>query len=135
MNKYINDIIVFINNLITYCYNVFEDFIRFMVEHKLLSLFVAGIIGLVIANLVSSVRINLFDYYLNKIFKTSNNNLINLFTTFVQSIIIIIFLYFIYNNFVVYFDTKYSVDKFNKFDEITWRNNILNEIRDIKKLI
>jgi flagellar biosynthesis protein FlhB len=106
-----------------------------MVEHKLLSLFVAGIIGLVIANLVSSVRINLFDYYLNKIFKTSNNNLINLFTTFVQSIIIIIFLYFIYNNFVVYFDTKYSVDKFNKFDEITWRNNILNEIRDIKKLM
>ncbi len=132
INKYINIIVIFMNNLIIYCYDVFEDFLRFIVENKLLSLFMAGIIGLAVANLVTSVRLNLIDYYLNKLFKTTNNNLINLFTTFIQSVIIIIVLYFIYRNFIRHIDRKYTLAK---FDEISWKNSLLNEIRDIKKHI
>ncbi len=124
-----NNIIPFINKLLKYGYNVFDDFLKFIVENKLLSFFMAAIITLAITNLISSFKVNIIDYYLNKIFKTTNNNLINLFTTFMQSVVIIIFLYFIYNNFIKKLINKYEI---NKFNEIEWKNNLLNEIRDIK---
>jgi large-conductance mechanosensitive channel len=121
--------IPFINKLLKYGYNVFDDFLKFIVENKLLSFFMAAIITLAITNLISSFKVNIIDYYLNKIFKTTNNNLINLFTTFMQSGIIIIFLYFVYNNFIKKLINKYEI---NKFNEIEWKNSLLNEIRDIK---
>ena len=119
----------FINNIMKYCSNVFEDFIKFIIANKLLGLFMAAIIAIAITSLVSSFKINIVDYYLNKLFKTTNNNLINLFTSFVQTIIIILFLYFIYNNFIKPIEYKYSP---SNFDEIEWKNNLLTEIRDIK---
>jgi large-conductance mechanosensitive channel len=124
-----NNSIPFINKLLKYGYNVFDDFLKFIVENKLLSFFMAAIITLAITNLISSFKVNIIDYYLNKIFKTTNNNLINLFTTFMQSGIIIIFLYFVYNNFIKKLINKYEI---NKFNEIEWKNSLLNEIRDIK---
>ncbi len=124
-----SNIIIFFNNLIKYCYNVFEDFIKFIIENKLLGLFMASFIGLAATNIVSSFKVNIIDYYLNKLFKTTNNNLINLFTTILQSILIILLLYFIYNNFIKHINYKYSI---STFDDISWKNNLLNEIRDIK---
>lgn len=123
-----NKIIIFFNNLIKNSYNIFEDFLRFIVENKLTSLLLVGIIGLAISGLISSIKINIIDYYLNKLFRTTNNNLINLFTSFAQFIIIIIFIYFLYNNFLKKIDYKYVVTSFN---EIDWKNNLLNEIRNI----
>jgi large-conductance mechanosensitive channel len=127
-----NSFFLFINNLIKYSYKTFEDFLKFIVENKLTTLFMAAIIGLVITTFVTSLRINLIDYYLNKFFKTTNNNLINLFTSFIQSVLIIIFLYFIYIHFIKNLEKRYY---YNKFDEIAWKNNLLNEIRDIKSHI
>ena len=94
------NISVFINNLIKYGSNIFEDFIKFIIANRLLGLFMAAIIGIAITTLASSFKVNIVDYYLNKLFKTTNNNLINLFTSLTQSILIIVILYFIYNNFI-----------------------------------
>ncbi len=123
------NISVFINNLIKYGSNIFEDFIKFIIANRLLGLFMAAIIGIAITTLASSFKVNIVDYYLNKLFKTTNNNLINLFTSLAQSILIIVILYFIYNNFIKPIEIKYTVSTFN---EIEWKNNLLTEIIEIK---
>jgi hypothetical protein len=123
------NISVFINNLIKYGSNIFEDFIKFIIANRLLGLFMAAIIGIAITTLASSFKVNIVDYYLNKLFKTTNNNLINLFTSLTQSILIIVILYFIYNNFIKPIEIKYTVSTFN---EIEWKNNLLTEIIEIK---
>jgi hypothetical protein len=122
----------FINNLIKYSSIIFNDFLKFIIENKLLSLFMVSFFALAISQLLSSLKLNIFDYYLNKIFKTTNNNLINLLTSFFQFILIILFLYFIYNNFIRPIEYKYTI---NKFDDISWKNNLLNEIRNINNKI
>ena len=122
----------FINNLIQYSNNIFKDFITFIISNKLLGLFMTAIIAIAITSLASSLKTNIIDYYLNKLFKTNNNNLINLFTSFVQSILIIIFLYFIYTNFIKPIEHKYIV---SNFDDIAWKKEILTEIKDIKNHI
>ena len=123
------NIIGFINNLIKYGSNIFEEFIKFIISNKLLGLFMAAIIGIAITTLASSFKVNVIDYYLNKLFKTTNNNLINFLTSFAQSVIIIIILYFIYNNFIKPIEYRYRVATFN---DIEWKNDLLTEIKDIK---
>jgi hypothetical protein len=122
----------FINNIIKYLNNVFSDFFKFMVENNLVNLFVVGIIGIALSFLIGSLKVNIFDYYLNKLFKTTNNNIINFVTSFCQFLLIIIFLYFIYNTFLKNISRTYVI---NKFDEIEWKNNLLNEIRNINSKI
>ena len=117
-----------INNLIKNGTYIFNDFLKFMVENKLLSLFMVSFCALAISQLLSSLKINIIDYYLNKLFKTSSNNLINFFTSFSQFILIIIFLYFIYNNLIKPIEYKYII---NKFDDISWKKNLLSELKDI----
>jgi hypothetical protein len=124
-----NFILTFINNLTKYSYNIFQDFLKFIVENKLSGLFIVAFFGLAISSLISSIKINIIDYYLNKLFKTHNNNLINLFTSLLQTILIIILLYFIYNNLFKPLDKKYII---NKFDDIVWKNNLLTELREIR---
>jgi large-conductance mechanosensitive channel len=123
------NISVFINNLIKYAFDIFEDFIKFIIANRLLGLFMAAIIGIAITTLASSFKVNIVDYYLNKLFRTTNNNLINLFTSLVQSILIVILLYFIYNSFIKPIEHRYTIRTFN---DIEWKNNLLSEIREIK---
>ncbi len=121
--------LTFLKNIADYSSEIFTNFINFIIQNNLLSLFIVGVIGIALSQLISSIKTNIFDYYLNKIFKTSNNNLINLITSFLQFLIIIIFLFFIFKNII-----KPINDRFQqyKFDEIGWKNNLLNEIKDIK---
>ena len=118
----------FINNIIKYFSNVFSEFFKFMIENNLLNLLIVGIIGIALSYLINSLKINIIDYYLNKIFKTTDNNLISFATSFFQFILIILFLYFIYHTFLKRINEAYMV---NKFDDIEWKNNLLNEIRNI----
>lgn len=119
-------------NIIKSSLDIFEDFIKFIIANKLLGLFMAAIITIAITTFASSFKVNIVDYYLNKLFKTTNNNLINLFTSFLQSVLIIIFLYFIYNNFIKPVEIKYTS---NTFNDIAWKNDLLTEIRNIKASI
>jgi hypothetical protein len=124
-----NFILIFINNLIKYSNSIFEDFLRFIVENKLSGLFIVAFFGLAVTSLISSIKINIIDYYLNKFFKTTNNNLINLVTSVIQTILIIIILYFVYNNLFKPLDKKYMI---TKFDEIAWKNDLLTELKTIR---
>ena len=124
-----NFILTFINNLIKYSSTIFEDFLKFIIENKLSGLFIVAFFGLAVSSLISSIKTNIIDYYLNKLFKTSNNNLINLFTSLIQTILIIIILYFIYNNLFKPLEKKYII---NKFDDIAWKNDLLTELRTIR---
>ncbi len=123
-----NSIINFINTLIKNFYNIFEDFLKFIVTNNLTSLLIITILSLAISGFTLSFKTNIIDYYLNKIFKTTNNNLINVVTSFIQSLLIILFIYLVYTHFIKKLEKKFILTKFN---EIEWKNNLLNEIRDI----
>jgi large-conductance mechanosensitive channel len=116
------------NNTIKYFNNILNEFFKFIIENNLLSLLIVGIIGLAVSTLITSLKTNIIDYYLNKFFKTTNNNIIKFVTSFIQFILIILFLFFIYNVFIKKMIHKYTI---NKFDDVAWKNNLLNEIRDI----
>jgi hypothetical protein len=124
-----NFILTFINNLIKSSSIMFEEFLKFIVENKLSGLFIVAFSGLAISSLISSIKINIIDYYLNKLFKTTNNNLINVVTSLIQTILIIIILYFIYNNLFKPLDKKYII---SKFDDIAWKNDLLTELKTIR---
>ncbi len=119
----------FIENIWKYIGLLFNDFINFIIENRLTSLLIVAILGLAISNLISSLKTNIIEYYLNKLFKTSNNNLIMFSTSILQFIIIIIILYIIYK-----FIFK-QIEQFNyqkmKFNEIEWKNNILTELKTL----
>jgi hypothetical protein len=115
-------------NFFAYISDMFTHFVDFIIENNLLGLFIVGLIGLALSQLLSSLKINLFDYYLNKLFKTSNNNLINILSSFLQFLIIILLLYFIYRSFIKPISERF---KEPKFDEIGWKNNLLIELKNI----
>jgi hypothetical protein len=118
----------FITNFFAYISDMFTNFVDFIVENNLLGLFMIGIIGIALTQLITSLKINIFDYYLNKLFKTSNNNLINIFSSFLQFFVIIIFMYFMYKSFIKPISERFRAPK---FDEIEWKNNLLIELKSI----
>ena len=117
-----------VKNVYNYVSDMFTQFIDFIIENNLIGLFMIGVIGIALSQLISSIKINVFDYYLNKLFKTSNNNLINIFTSFLQFLIIIMILYFIYKNLIKPLNEKFQS---NKFNEIGWKNDLLIELKSI----
>jgi hypothetical protein len=128
------NILIFINNLIKYSNKMFTDFLQFIVENNLIGLFMASFLLLAVSQILSSIKINLIDYYLNKLFKTSDNNLIKLVTSFFQFILILIFLYFIYNYLIK--PIQYRYIKRNTFDDVSWKKNLILELKEINtKLI
>jgi large-conductance mechanosensitive channel len=121
-----------VKNVYNYVSDMFTQFIDFIIENNLIGLFMIGVIGIALSQLISSIKINVFDYYLNKLFKTSNNNLINIFTSFLQFLIIIMILYFIYKNLIKPLNEKFQS---NKFNEIGWKNDLLIELKSINNKI
>ena len=75
---------------------IFNDFMNFIIENRLTSLLIIALMGIAISGLVTSLKTNIIEYYLNKFFKTSNNNFVMLFTALIQFIIIIVIIFFIY---------------------------------------
>jgi hypothetical protein len=113
-------------------YNGIEQFIQFTVDNGVFSLIIAAIIGIAISNLVSSIKKNIIDYYLNKFFNTNDNNLISLFTSILQFILILYFLYILYEVFIKHIILKYQK---NVNTELQWRNQILNELKELNNKI
>ena len=111
---------------------VFSDFINFIIVNKLTSLLVVAILGLAISGLINSLKINIIEYYLNKLFKTTNNNLIMFFTSFIQFLIIILILYLIYKFIIKTVYEPFHKDK-PSFDEISWKKEVLTEIKTLNK--
>jgi large-conductance mechanosensitive channel len=120
----------FINNIINYSVSIFDSFVKFMVDNNLVSLFMAAIIGLALSNLINSLRINILDYYLNKLFKTTDNNLINFGTSVLQFLLIVIMLYFLHNHFLKKINEKY-VSHEPHFNDTLWKENILLQLKNI----
>lgn len=120
MFKIIADIIKFFNMTI-------DEFMNFIIINNLTSIFFIGIISISIAGLISSLKINILDYYLNKLFKTNNNNLISFVTSILYFFIIIIFLFIIYKLFIKNVFNK----KQSNFNEVEWKNNMLLELKNI----
>lgn len=120
---------LFITNIISSVSDITKQFIDFIIENNLFSLFMVGIIGIAISQLLTAIKTNLLEYYLNKLFKTSDNNLINIFTSFLQFLIIIIFIYFIYKYLIKPVSNKYNASKFN---DVAWKKDLLAELKLIR---
>jgi large-conductance mechanosensitive channel len=119
----------------------FNEFTNFIIDNKLTSLFIVAILGLAISGLINSLKTNIIEYYLNKLFKTSNNNLIMFFTSFIQFLIIILILYVIYRLILkkikINENMKANEQFFGaeKFNEISWKKDILTEIKTLNNNI
>lgn len=120
----------FVKNIWSVFGIVFSDFMNFIIENRLSSLLIVAILGLAITGLITSLKTNIIEFYLNKIFKTSNNNLIMFLLAFVQFLIIILLIFFIYK-----YVLGRIVKPFNKtpFNEIEWKNNMLLELKKINE--
>jgi large-conductance mechanosensitive channel len=112
---------------------VFSDFINFIIVNKLTSLLVVAILGLAISGLINSLKTNIIEYYLNKLFKTTNNNLIMFLTSFIQFLIIILILYLIYKFIIKTLIESFHKDDKTPFDEISWKKDVLSEIKTLNK--
>ncbi len=123
----------FINDLIKSVVSIFDSFVKFMIDNNLVSLFMAAIIGLALGNLIGSLKTNIIDYYLNKLFKTTNNNLINFGTSILQFLLIVIVLYFLYNHFLKKIHERYTIGP--RFNDIKWKENMLLELKNISSRI
>ncbi len=119
----------FIENIWKHLGLLFNDFINFIIENRLTSLLIVAILGLAISNLVSSLKTNILEYYLNRLFKTTNNNLIMFITSIIQFIIIVIILYIIYK-FLFARIEKFKQTK-ETFNDISWKNNVLTELKTL----
>ncbi len=115
-------------DIIKYIRNAFEEFIKFTVDNGVFTLIIAAIVSIAISNLVSSIKTNIIDYYLNKIFRTTNNNLIALFTSILQFILILYGLYVFYNLFFKHIILRYQR---NQGSDMQWKNAVLTELREL----
>jgi large-conductance mechanosensitive channel len=109
---------------------IFSDFMNFIIENRLTSLLIIALMGIAISGLVTSLKTNIIEYYLNKLFKTSNNNFVMLFTALIQFIIIIVIIFFIYR-----YILKKIAEPFMHptvpFDDISWKKNVLTELKTL----
>ncbi len=111
--------------------DIFNEFINFIIENRLTSLLIVAILGIGITGLVTSLKTNIIEYYLNKFFKTSNNNLIMFFTAFIQFLIIVIVLFFIYKFILKRIAAAQFSNKATYVDDITWKKDMLLELKSI----
>ncbi len=113
---------------------IFTDFMNFIIENRLTSLLIIALMGLAITGLVNSLKTNIIEYYLNKFFKTSNNNLIMLFTALIQFIIIIVIVFFIYRYILKKIAEPFIQNKM-QFDDVAWKKDILTELKTLNHTI
>ena len=71
---------------------VWDDFKNFIIDNNLTSLLMIALFGIGITYLLNSLKTNIIEYYFNKLFKTSNNNLITFLTSLIQFLIIVLIL-------------------------------------------
>jgi large-conductance mechanosensitive channel len=109
---------------------IFSDFMNFIIENRLTSLLIIALMGIAISGLVTSLKTNIIEYYLNKFFKTSNNNFVMLFTAIIQFIIIIVIIFFIYRYILKKIYEPFSKNKV-PFDDISWKKDVLTELHTL----
>jgi large-conductance mechanosensitive channel len=109
---------------------IFNDFMNFIIENRLTSLLIIALMGIAISGLVTSLKTNIIEYYLNKLFKTSNNNFVMLFTALIQFIIIIVIIFFIYRYILKKIAEPFIQNKV-QFDDISWKKNVLTELKTL----
>uniref|UniRef100_A0A6C0HV49 Uncharacterized protein n=1 Tax=viral metagenome TaxID=1070528 RepID=A0A6C0HV49_9ZZZZ len=109
---------------------IFNDFMNFIIENRLTSLLIIALMGIAISGLVTSLKTNIIEYYLNRFFKTSNNNFVMLFTALIQFIIIIVIIFFIYRYILKKIAEPFIQNKV-QFDDISWKKNVLTELHTL----
>ena len=109
---------------------IFSDFMNFIIENRLTSLLIIALMGIAISGLVTSLKTNIIEYYLNKFFKTSNNNFVMLFTALIQFIIIIVIIFFIYR-YILKKIAEPFIQKKVPFDDISWKKDVLTELHTL----
>ena len=109
---------------------IFNDFMNFIIENRLTNLLIIALMGIAISGLVTSLKTNIIEYYLNRFFKTSNNNFVMLFTALIQFIIIIVIIFFIYR-YILKKIAESFIHPTVQYDDISWKKNVLKELQTL----
>ena len=107
---------------------VWDDFKNFIIDNNLTSLLMIALFGIGITYLLNSLKTNIIEYYFNKLFKTSNNNLITFFTSLIQFLIIVLILYLVYR-FAFRKMIKKKTETLNT--DLEWKNSVLKQLTEI----
>jgi large-conductance mechanosensitive channel len=107
---------------------VWDDFKNFIIDNNLTSLLMIALFGIGITYLLNSLKTNIIEYYFNKLFKTSNNNLITFLTSLIQFIIIILILYLIYR---IAFRKMIKNKTETLNTDLEWKNSVLKQLTEI----
>ena len=107
---------------------ILDNLGEFTVQNNIFSFFMGTIIGFTTSNLIKSFKTNILDYYLFKLFKVPDSNLIVFATSIFEFILILYLLYIIYINIF-----KTLVDKYQKKqdEQNQWRKDLLENIKQI----
>lgn len=108
--------------------NVLDNLGEFTVQNNIFSFLIGTVIGFTSSNLIKSFKTNILDFYLLKLFKLPESNLIVFATSIFEFLLILYVLYIVYIHIF-----KTLVDKYKKQqeDESVWRNELLNNIKQL----
>jgi large-conductance mechanosensitive channel len=107
---------------------VFNNLAKFMVQNNVFSFFAGTVIGFASSNVIKSFKTNMVDFYLFKLFKLPDNNIIIFITSIFEFIFIIYILYIVYKNVF-----KTLIDKYQQKNELEqqWKDDLLLNIKNI----
>ncbi len=117
--------------------NFFNDFANFAVENNVFSFFMGTVIGFASGNVIRSFKTNIVDFYLLKLFKLPESNIITFLTTLIEYFLIIYALFILYN--VVF---KPVIDKqreqqrkttLRQEETIKWEQELLDTLNRINE--
>ena len=112
--------------------NVLDNLGEFTVQNNVFSFFIGTVIGFTSANLITSFKKNILDFYLLKLFKLPESNLIVFGTSIFEFLLILFILYLVYINIF-----KSLIQKYQKQqeDESEWRKELLDNIKQLNAKI
>jgi large-conductance mechanosensitive channel len=107
---------------------VLDSLGQFTVQNNIFSFFMGTVIGFTSSNLIKSFKVNMLDYYLFKLFKVPNSNIIIFITSIFEFLLILYLLYLVY----IYL-FKSIIEKYTKQqeDQVSWRKDLLDNIKEI----
>ena len=108
--------------------SVLDSLGEFTVQNNVFSFFFGAVIGFSSSNLIKSFKTNILDYYLFKLFKVPDSNIIIFITSIFEFILMLYLLYLLYISIF-----KVLIDKYQKQqgDQVQWRKDLLDNIKQI----
>lgn len=107
---------------------ILDNLGQFTVQNNVFSFFMGTVIGFASSNFIKSFKTNIIDFYLFKLFKVPDSNIISFITSILEFILIIYVLYVVYVNIF-----KTIIDKYQKQqeDQTQWRKDVLDNLKEL----